>query len=155
MKPFRILNLHVEFVEAETACQNCVFDRSLGLCDLVRGRQRCGVQGGSWQKAYQVQEFFLLRHAATGVFMPMFAFSKGYSYWSPGETRPWGLEEGSGVPRMFTTEKQAQGAKRMWLRGEYSKDDRGRVTYIKGQRRSADLEIVRMEVNFDRLDTVA
>jgi len=58
--------------------------------------------------------FYMIRHKASGEFMPQGKRNRGYSHWNPSnQTEPF-YGELKGVPRLIDTEKRAKRIIAMW-----------------------------------------
>lgn len=98
--------------------------------------------------------YYMIRHKATGEFMPELKRTRGYSFWNPAKVNTLEIlgKKVLGVPRLFSTRKRAHGSIVQWnanpnSRVGYSLDLEDDAVNIKPDGRSKeDLEIVEVDI---------
>jgi len=97
---------------------------------------------------------FVIRHKATGKFMPLFRRNKGYSHWNPSNTEKKAHQETNHI-RVFSNLVAAKIAYRSWFitqnaefAGYTTTDGEDDYTTIdkKDDRKQEDIEIVEAEL---------
>lgn len=88
--------------------------------------------------------FYLIRHKATGQFMPQMKRGRGYTHWNPGNPEAQEIFGKLNIPRLVETLKKAKAIISCWNAMPNSKTDMdgdlvlGRID----NRKKEDLEIV-------------
>ena len=98
---------------------------------------------------------YVIRHKASGEYMPLYRRGKGYSHWHPGSSNIVAAEN-MGIPRILKSRKQAIKVARLWasqpnLEMKFRGTIHGDETYLgstKDDRKLEDIEILPIELHF-------
>lgn len=104
------------------------------------------------------QTVYLIRHKATGQFMPLVERNRGYTHWNPGQPNKM-YAVSTGVPRILASERKAKNVIAQW-----ACNPNGKERWFDGEpefdikpdgRTKDDLEVVPcMIVDMERLDAL-
>lgn len=99
-------------------------------------------------KKQVIGTYYLIRHKATGQFMPQGKKNRGYSHWNPGNPNAEELTMALPIPRMLDSKKKAERCIVQWFYMRNSSNDYdGDVKLGKEDgRKMEDLEVVECEL---------
>lgn len=59
--------------------------------------------------------YYLIRHKASGEFMPQAKKSRGYSHWNPSNVNGHGMQQALPIPRLIDTRRKAAKCIKEWV----------------------------------------